>query len=360
MVLEGSPELVLPDLISRFAITEMSASFTPGYHERRTLEHLQAKLAIPVQVHRGNSLFDRQELPFDLDAMPDVFSPFRRKVEKLNVRAPKSEPEHLPPPPAGQFDAIPPSAAVPSPALPLPGGTSAGLRRVRQFIWDTEAITTYKETRNCLDGMDGSSTFSPWIANGNLSVREVAHAIFEFERQRTSNDSTYWLFFELLWREFFYWRAVLDDQQLFKAGGVARKIRNCSFEPRAFARWCAGDTDHPLVNALMRQLVATGWMSNRGRQIAASCLINEMNTDWRFGAAFFEKHLIDYDVGSNYGNWQYIAGVGCDPRGGRHFNIEKQTREYDPDGIFVAKWGGDRPRQPEHIVDAADWPITKD
>lgn len=360
MVLEGSPELVLPDLISRFAITEMSASFTPGYHERRTLEHLQAKLAIPVQVHRGNSLFDRQELPFDLDAMPDVFSPFRRKVEKLNVRAPKSEPEHLPPPPAGQFDAIPPSTAVPSPALPLPGGTSAGLRRVRQFIWDTEAITTYKETRNCLDGMDGSSTFSPWIANGNLSVREVAHAIFEFERQRTGNDSTYWLFFELLWREFFYWRAVLDDQQLFKAGGVARKIRNCSFEPRAFARWCAGDTDHPLVNALMRQLVATGWMSNRGRQIAASCLINEMNTDWRFGAAFFEKHLIDYDVGSNYGNWQYIAGVGCDPRGGRHFNIEKQTREHDPNGIFVAKWGGDRPRQPEHIVDAADWPITKD
>jgi len=359
MVLEGSPELVLPDLVSRFAINEISTSFTPGYYERQTLEHLQAKLNIPVEVHRGNSLFDSTELPFDLEAMPGVFSPFRRKAEKLTVRMARPEPQFLPPPPAGQFDAIPPALAAANPALPLPGGRNAGLRRVRQFISDTEAITQYKETRNCLDGMDGSSTFSPWIANGNLSVREIAHAIFEFERLRISNESTYWLFFELLWREFFYWRAVLDDQLLFKAGGVARKIRGCSFEPRAFARWCAGDTDHPLVNALMRQLTATGWMSNRGRQIAASALIHELGVDWRFGAAFFEKHLIDYDVGSNYGNWQYIAGVGCDPRGGRHFNLEKQAAQHDPDGLFTTKWGGFRPKQPAYVTDAADWPVNQ-
>jgi deoxyribodipyrimidine photo-lyase len=98
-------------------------------------------------------------------------------------------------------------------------------------------------------------------------------------------------------------------------------------------------------------------MSNRGRQIAASCLVNELNLDWRYGAAFFEKHLIDFDLASNYGNWQYIAGVGCDPRGGRHFNLEKQAQLYDPDGLFTETWGGFRPRQPEFITDAADWPI---
>ena len=75
---------------------------------------------------------------------------------------------------------------------------------------------------------------------------------------------------------------------------------------------------------------------------------------------FFEKHLIDYDVGSNYGNWQYIAGVGSDPRGGRHFNLGKQTAEHDPNGIFVAKWGGVRPLQPDYITDAADWPIDSE
>jgi deoxyribodipyrimidine photo-lyase len=98
-------------------------------------------------------------------------------------------------------------------------------------------------------------------------------------------------------------------------------------------------------------------MSNRGRQIAASCLVNEMGVDWRFGAAFFEKHLLDYDVASNYANWQYIAGVGADPRGGRHFDLEKQTALYDPDGVFIGRWGGKRPKQPKHVVDAADWPI---
>ena len=357
MVLEGSPELVLPDLVSRFAITEVSTSFTPGYYERRTVEHLTRKLSVPLQVHRGNSLFLEHELPFPLADLPGVFSPFRRKVERLVVSGPRPAPIRLPPTPSGQFDAIPPATGKRDPALPLPGGREAGLRRLRQFIFDEESITRYKETRNCLDGMDGSSTLSPWLANGCLSVREVAHTIFDFERQRVANDSTYWLFFELLWREFFFWRAVVDDRQLFRFGGQSGQRRQCCFDPRTFARWCAGDTDYPLVNALMHQLVATGWMSNRGRQIAASCLINELNGDWRFGAAFFEKHLIDYDVGSNYGNWQYIAGVGSDPRGGRHFNLEKQARDHDPEGLFVQKWWGDTPGQPLHAVDAADWPI---
>jgi deoxyribodipyrimidine photo-lyase len=107
----------------------------------------------------------------------------------------------------------------------------------------------------------------------------------------------------------------------------------------------------------MHQLVESGWMSNRGRQIAASCLVNEMNVDWRFGAAFFEQHLLDYDAASNYGNWQYIAGVGADPRGGRHFDLVKQTCQFDPEGEFTQRWEGYCPKQPEHIVDAADWPL---
>ncbi|MEA3643932.1 MAG: FAD-binding domain-containing protein, partial [Lamprobacter sp.] len=159
--------------------------------------------------------------------------------------------------------------------------------------------------------------------------------------------------------EFFHWHALADPRPLFRfhGRGKARKLRHCTFEPRNFARWCQGDTNFPLVNALMHQLVATGWMSNRGRQIAASCLIHEYGIDWRYGAAFFEQHLIDYEVASNYGNWQYIAGVGADPRGGRHFNIDKQTAEHDPEGVFVAKWDGQRAHQPDYVVDAADWPI---
>jgi deoxyribodipyrimidine photo-lyase len=108
----------------------------------------------------------------------------------------------------------------------------------------------------------------------------------------------------------------------------------------------------------MRQLNATGYMSNRGRQIAASALIHELGLDWRCGAAYFEQQLIDYDPASNWGNWQYIAGVGADPRGGRQFNLEKQTKMYDPDGAFINRWTNPSDKYPLDYVDAADWPIV--
>ena len=359
MVLEGSPELVLPNLVNRFGIDRISTSDTPGWYEKKAIRFLEEKLPRLLKIFRGPALFDSEQLPFSLEDLPHNFSPFRRKVEKLTIPGPLAKPAAFPPPPSAQFDAIPRAAASPHPGLPLPGGSAAGLRRLDQFLFQTHAIADYKQTRNDLDGLAGSSTLSPWLANGALSVRTVAHQIFRYEREHVANESTYWLYFELLWREFFHWRAVVDGKSLFKQTGRQGRRLLTTFEPRQFARWCAGDTDYPLVNALMRQLLATGWMSNRGRQIAASCLINELGLDWRYGAAFFEQQLIDYDVGSNYGNWQYLAGVGSDPRGGRHFNLEKQAAQYDPDGLFTTKWGGFRPRQPEHVVDGADWPISE-
>ena len=359
MVLEGSPELVLPTLVQRYNIDRVTTCFVPGFYEKKALEYLHKKLETDLQVLPGNSLFTPEEFPFSQENFPKTFSPFRRKVEKSPIIRPSLEDKALPPPPSGQFDEIPLPTARANPALPIPGGRPAGVRRLEQFLFNEHRIDSYKATRNCLDGLSGSSTLSPWIANGCLGVREVAHAIFRYERECVKNESTYWLYFELLWREFFYWRAVSDDSALFKLGGPQGKHLLTSFEPRSFARWCAGDTNSPIVNACMRQLLATGWMSNRGRQIVASCLVNELGIDWRFGAAFFEQQLIDYDVGSNYGNWQYIAGVGSDPRGGRHFNLARQTEQFDPDGTFTKKWQGHRQVQPVHIVDGADWPILE-
>ncbi len=107
----------------------------------------------------------------------------------------------------------------------------------------------------------------------------------------------------------------------------------------------------------MNELNATGYLSNRGRQIAASCLVNELGIDWRCGAAYFEQQLVDYDVASNWGNWQYIAGVGADPRGGRHFNLEKQRDLYDPDRHYIERWQGAPAAAAIDSVDGADWPI---
>ena len=109
----------------------------------------------------------------------------------------------------------------------------------------------------------------------------------------------------------------------------------------------------------MNQLRETGWISNRARQIVASCFVNELELDWRYGAAWFQEQLVDYDVGSNWGNWQYLAGVGADAKDRRWFNLEKQQAQFDPDGSFIERWQGHTSGTPtaRHSVDAADWPV---
>ena len=108
----------------------------------------------------------------------------------------------------------------------------------------------------------------------------------------------------------------------------------------------------------MKQLNQTGYMSNRARQIVASCLVNELQLDWRFGAAYFQQQLIDYDVAANWGNWQYIAGVGKDTRGPRRFNKDKQTALYDPQFVFIKRWQGASTITAIDQVDMVDWPIA--
>ena len=105
-----------------------------------------------------------------------------------------------------------------------------------------------------------------------------------------------------------------------------------------FRRWLSDPATHALVRAGRVQLETTGYLSNRMRQIIASACVYEGHFDWRLGAAWFEHFLVDYDVASNYGNWQYIAGVGADPRGGRVFNLEKQVSQFDADGSYRKRW----------------------
>lgn len=358
LVLRIDPRAAIPQLVERFGITRVGTSATPGHYEEQQLRGIVSRLRVPVTVHLGNTLFEQHQLPDELPNLPRQFTPFRQRVEGLAVNPPVQMPGKLPPPPkAASFGEQSSPETVPHPSFPLRGGSGEGQRRLRQWMLERQLVADYKQTRNYLDGLDGSSVLSPWLANGALSVRRVAQQLLAFEETDVANESTRWFYQELLWREFFHWRAVVDGPRLFGATGVLGKKRLRTFEARDFARWCNGHTDCPLVNALMHQLVASGWMSNRGRQIAASYLVNELNHDWRYGAAFFEKHLIDYDVGSNYGNWQYIAGVGTDPRGGRHFNQHKQAQLYDPEGMFTAKWEGQQPPQPRYINDAADWPL---
>jgi deoxyribodipyrimidine photo-lyase len=144
-----------------------------------------------------------------------------------------------------------------------------------------------------------------------------------------------------LWRDHFRWLHLKHGRALYRASGLARTPpdRPLRHDAAKFARWCQGRTGQPFIDAGMRELAATGYLSNRLRQNVASYLIHDLNGDWRAGAAWFEAQLLDYDVYSNQGNWLYLSGRGTDPRASRRFNPDKQARDYDPDGAYRRLWG---------------------
>lgn len=325
----------LVELVERYTVTHIGADCDSGVYEKRTLEGLQkACPQVEFVIDSGRNLFSINDLPFELEDLPETFTPFRKKVEPIAVNAPVSALLQLP-------NAIEPSPQSPE-ALKsqgnIKGGEIAGMQQLNNYLFGTDHIKQYKQTRNALDDWDSSSKLSLWLANGCLSARTVYQTIKQYEAERGENDSTYWLYFELLWREYFQWYLAKHQDKLFHFSGVKQVAPLTNFDQQTFTRWCEGMTEYPIVNACMRQLIQTGYMSNRGRQLVASCLVHELCLDWRYGAAYFEKKLIDYDVASNWGNWQYLAGVGADPRGHRRFNLAKQTAIYDPDAVFRNKW----------------------
>ena len=340
----------LNELIQQQSVTDICVSQTSDYDQNQVYKRLQEQNPqVCWHVQTTATLFD--SLP--LDELPKSFTAFRKKIEANQDLLQAKEdivicatPKSLPPMPenlqdshdyffAGQaFDG---SSQQPS---DWKGGERCGLEHLDTYF-GSDAPSIYKTTRNALDDWTHSTKFSAWLANGSLSVNMVLNRLRRYERDIIANESTYWIWFELLWREYFYWYAVTHQQKLFWFKGIAQHSPSSQFDHKRLVQWKNGTTRYPIVNACMKQLKSTGYMSNRGRQLVASCLIHELGLDWRYGATYFEQQLIDYDVASNWGNWQYLAGVGADPRGCRQFNLNKQTQQYDPNGEFIGKWQGE-------------------
>lgn len=355
----GEPLDEIGQLISRYRIDAIYGGLQNGVYERRRWQQLQKQFRY-LDFHQieNSTLLQQQSLPFEQLNFPSSFSQFRKRLEPLSHQFPERE-EHRPLlshlPIKVSVDDIQPPRLTQTETW-LAGGERAAMKHLNNYF-TSSAPAHYKKTRNALHGFDQSTKLSAFLASGNVSPQQIVNCVRHFEHQHGANESTYWIIFELLWREYFFWYLQRYKEKVFAFTGVANRKPQTTFYSRRFKQWSEGHTPYPLVNACMKQLNNTGYLSNRGRQIVASCLVNELGLDWRYGAAYFEQQLLDYDIGSNWGNWQYIAGVGADPRGGRHFNIDKQTQQFDPDGYFVAHWNGHTTRQLD-TTDAADWPIS--
>jgi len=369
IVVYDVPLVAVQKFIEHCGINTLAQSEQVGWYECRYGDAI-ARQFPHINYVTGNShrLLEKSELPFAIYNLPTTFSQFRKLIEAQlatkNLQptpALTKLPNPIHPPPMAAMGLtcdLPPitNAAHPYSDL-IVGGELAAQRHLTRYF-SSPLPSCYKAVRNNLDGWQNSSKFSPWLATGALSPISLLHAVREYEARHGANESTYWLVFELLWREYFQWYAVTHGARLFHARGINGKHYHTSFYPQRFQQWCHGTTPYPLVNACMKQLNHTGYLANRNRQIVASCLVNELALDWRYGAAFFEQQLVDYDVASNWGNWQYLAGVGCDPRGKRHFDLDKQAQQFDSDSAYVQQWQGDADLQPINNADAADWPLS--
>jgi deoxyribodipyrimidine photo-lyase len=347
----GKPEEVLPKLATTWNATDLY------FHREVTSEELaveqqviSALQSLPIQVRSfwGHTLYHLDNLPFKPDHMPDVFSDFRNTVEANTfIRSPLPEPLLIANEPCDiSNDSIPlafrPQTAENESIAPTPiiyaGGESAALERLKHYLWNTKALSQYKQTRNELHGLDFSSKFSLWLATGCISPRTIYHEIQQYEREVVKNDSTYWLIFELIWRDYFRFIAQKYGNRIFYRSGIKGIGLEWSQDESRFNAWANGQTGYPIIDANMRELKQSGYMSNRGRQIVASFLTKNLGLDWRMGAEWFESWLIDYDPCSNYGNWNYVASVGTDPRGFRYFHPIKQAQQHDPKGLYIKHW----------------------
>jgi len=367
----GNPYQAVKSVLERLNIAGSSYNCTLIFHEEATPEEVEIEdsmiklckgYGVQVKTFWGATLYHRDDLSMfpkvesnNAPNIPDVYTQFRKAVEaKGKVRSIFKTPAILPHLPDGILsDELPDATQVfnssisegksdnvsgRSSAFPFKGGEASALKRLYDYSWGTNAITTYKETRNGLVGTEYSTKFSAWLAIGNLSPRKIYAEVKKYEARRTSNKSTYWVIFELIWRDYFRFVCLKYENAVFQAGGLRGLKVSWKKDLSLFEKWKNGTTGVPFVDANMRELLSTGWMSNRGRQNVASFLVKDLKLDWRLGAEWFESMLIDHDLCSNYGNWNYAAGIGNDPRENRKFNVVKQGLDYDPNGRFVKLW----------------------
>ncbi|KAF2499533.1 cryptochrome [Lophium mytilinum] len=279
-----------------------------------------------------------------------------------------------------------PTLGLPSPpqwapktttAHPFLGGERAAHERLTHLA-SSGAMTAYKSTRNGMLGLDFSTKLSAYLAYGCLTARQVHWAMVDFEAGtggdgvgvagygRGENEGTAAIRFELLWRDYMRLCARKFGASLFDIDGFrgAENTADDGEQPQPPKRWkyldrsgglgddpaktreallrfLSGTTGIGLIDAAQRELFLTGYTSNRARQNVASFLASHLGIDWRVGAEWYESMLIDYDMANNWGNWQYVAGVGNDPRQGRVFNPVKQALDYDAQGEYVKAWVGE-------------------
>ena len=326
-----------PALIARDARVEQALK-AAGFRVRRFHDRL---LVPPGAVATGSGT------PFV------VFTPFRRACESLPIGSPlaapaRLAPHDLPPRRLATLEAL----GFATDAAHWPGGAEEAHRRLRRFVGGTGAepgagLARYDRDRD-FPGVPGTSRLSADLKFGTLSPRQVVGNLAEARAADPRlAPSVEKYVSELRWRDFY--AHVLFHFPHVEVEAFRREANALRWEgdPAHFAAWREGRTGYPIVDAALRELAATGFVHNRARMIAASFLAKDLLLDWRLGERHFMRHLVDGDLASNNGGWQWCASTGTDAQPWfRIFNPTLQGEKFDPDGAYVRRWAPELARIP--------------
>ena len=341
----GDPAVIIPELAQQYQVSEV-------YHHREVAFEetgISAKVEAALWKHKlnlkhiiGHTLYNKEDLPFPIKDIPDAFATFRKKVERdSQVRRCAVSPQKIVTPEITDAGEIPTLAEL---GLTEPvdderavmrfiGGETEGLKRLHDFS------KTGNQEKATQVGTDFANTMSVWLSMGCISPRQIYWEVQQYEKANGSNAATHAIVLELLWRDYYRFMFKKHGDQFFqKEGFKGQAPPEAANQDELFEKWKTGQTGVPFIDAVMREINATGYSSIRGRYNAASFLAKDLQVNWTCGAAYFEEKLIDYSPATNWGNWASIAGVGNDPKENRAINVIKQAGEIDPKGQYVKLW----------------------
>jgi deoxyribodipyrimidine photo-lyase len=339
----GSPAGILPKLAEEFQVNEVYHHREVAYEETEISEQVEAalwKMQLNLKHFIGHTLYHKEDLPFPIKDIPDSFAVFKKKIERdSTVRPCLGTPEAVITPPIYHPGDLPRlqdlglDEPVPDPGLayPFAGGETAALERLDK-VFSADGRTTIGKSHRGLQASP-SSKLSAWISLGCISMRHVYHEVVK--RQQTTHSSQYnAMLLDLLWRDYFRFMFKKHGQKFIAAKNSNKEHGFASKRDALFMSWKNGETGVPMIDAIMHELNATGYISNQSRQLTASFLINELKVDWTSGAAYFEEKLIDYSPASNWGNWAFIAGVN-DANESRYHIAAKPATELETKNAFI-------------------------
>lgn len=341
LLIQGKPEDKIKEIVEQFEITEVYHHREVGPEETKISGHVEDllwTLKLNLKHFIGHTLYNKEDLPFPIKDIPNVFAQFKKKTERdAIVKACFLSPDKIDFVENAEWGGLPSLTELGLDAVEnknpegiSTGGEEAGLKHLRDLLAGNSEVYLKLGTRNSPEKQAFSSKLSAWLALGCLSPRKVYWKVKEAENRYGANTNFNQILLGLLWRDYFRFMfkkhgiAFFKEDEPEKDALIATAVINPTLE-----KWKAGDTGHPIVDKYMYELNATGFIPHIGRLLVATYLVYVLKIHWVSGAAYFEEKLVDYAPASNWGNWANVAGIGIDAKSKNSFDLDKQLRILD-------------------------------